>query len=284
MSGLSYQGERKALGSKLLELRKEAKLTGEQLATRLGWVPSKVSKLETGKQTASAEDIRAWAKQVGASAEIADKLLAHLGTVHNEYITWREQLRSGHHREQQQLLEIEAESRLIRIFQPVLVPGLLQTADYARARFVANSAWQGTPGDTDSAVATRMRRQAILYDQHKQFQFLITEAALCHRLCPRTAMVGQLDRLIMASALPNVEIGIIPFDTEFAVSPLNSFVMFDGQLVIIETFTAELKLRDAEEIALYAKTFDQLRAIASLDDDARTVLRRILEHSGPLNT
>src|SRR6266498_5415335 len=95
----------------------------------------------------------------------------------------------------------------------LVVPGLLQTAEYARARFAQGVRLHKVPDDVDEAVRLRVQRQEILYRPDKRFHFVLTEAALRNRLCPVDVMLAQLDRLVALSALRNVRLGIIPFAT-----------------------------------------------------------------------
>jgi len=97
----SYEEARAALGARLRQLRKDAGLTGEQLARRFGWQQSKVSRIETGKQNASEADITAWAQAVGAASEVVEELLAGLKAVQIEYATWRQQHQAGGQADQQ---------------------------------------------------------------------------------------------------------------------------------------------------------------------------------------
>jgi transcriptional regulator with XRE-family HTH domain len=272
----SYEEARRALGVQLRQLREHAQLTSRTLAQQIGVSQSKVSKIETGRLTPTAEDVRAWLRATDSPASIGDQLLTQLRTVQVEYQSWRAQLQSGHAREQRAILDLEAKTSLMRIFQPVLVPGLLQTADYARVRFAANAQLHGTPPDTDAAVAVRMQRQQVLYDQSKRFEILVTEGALRHRVVPPDVMPAQLDRLITATTLPNVELGMLPFEAELLpAAPLSAFVMFDSELVTVELLTAPLYLRGPDDIAFYGQVFDQLRAVARFGDEARAVLRRL---------
>ena len=121
---------------------------------------------------------------------------------------------------QDELADLDAKTRLFRAFEPTFIPGLLQTAEYARARFArGHHACSRCPNDIDEAVRARVRRQEMLYRPDKRFHFVLTEAALRYRLCAPEVMLGQLDRLISFSALPNVRLGIIGFETAYVVAP-----------------------------------------------------------------
>jgi transcriptional regulator with XRE-family HTH domain len=267
---------RRALGLRLRELRREAGLTGSALAATLSWPASKVSKLENGRQTATDDDIRAWTQTTGAAAE-AEALLASLHTLETQHAEWRRVLRTGLHAHQRELVDLEGKTKLLRAFEVTTVPGLLQTAEYARARFEEAVRVHGIPNDVDEAVRARLRRQDVLYRPDKRFRFVVTETALRFRLCPDEAMLAQLERLVALSAMRNVELGIIGFEAQCIVSPRHSFWIHDDDLVTVETYSAELNLAQPEEIELYGRVFEQLAAVASYGSAARAVILRAID-------
>src|SRR5690348_2080173 len=90
-----FQQARNSLGARLHELRTEAGLTGRQLAQRLGWPQSKISKLENGKQTPAAAELTAWADAVG-KPDVAAELTGRLRGLETRYRSWKRQLAAGH--------------------------------------------------------------------------------------------------------------------------------------------------------------------------------------------
>lgn len=268
----SVQQSREVLGGKLRELRRSARLTGRQLAERLSWPPSKVSKLETGKQTPSDSDITAWAGATGADPLDATALLAMLHTLESTHAEWQRLLRGGVHHHQGTWSGMESKTDRLRVFEPAFVPGLLQTAGYARHRLAQAITVFGLTNDIDDAVMARMARQDVLYDPRKRFHFVITEAVLRYRLCPAKVMLAQLDRLVAASSLPNVRLGIIGFDTAYVIAPGHGFWIFDEEKVLVEIFSAELTLAQPQEIELHAKVFGAMAAVASYGGDARAII------------
>jgi transcriptional regulator with XRE-family HTH domain len=239
-----------ALGKRLRELRQQADVSGRQLATLLSWPPSKVSKLENGRQTPSDDDIRAWTRATSSDGD-TEALLASLHTLEVQHAEWQRILRTGLRSRQNQLAEWDQATRLIRAFEATVIPGLLQTAEYARARFAEGVRRLKLSNDINEAVQGRIQRQEILYRLDKRFHFVLTEAALRFRLCSPEVMLGQLDRLISFSQLPNVRLGIIGFETQYATSPWHGFWMYDNDKVLVETFSAALDLRQPQEIELY---------------------------------
>jgi transcriptional regulator with XRE-family HTH domain len=238
---------RQQFGARLRRLREEAGLSGKQLAERLDWAPSKVSRLEHGKQTASSEDVTDWASAVSAD-HLTDDLLADLRTVRFEYATWNRKLRRGTAPRQHASVTMEAAASTIHAFETALIPGLLQTADYARHILSNVVALRRIPNDIERGVRLRLRRQEALYDPTKHFRFLLTEAALRYQPCPASTLCGQLDRLHGLFGLDTVEIAILPFDTRLPIAPVNGFWIFDDAVVLVETLSAELTLRDPDDV------------------------------------
>jgi transcriptional regulator with XRE-family HTH domain len=276
----SVQEARSALGKRLRELRTSAGITGRQLAESLSWPASKVSKLENGRQTPTDEDIRGWAHVTSSETE-TEALLASLHTLETQHAEWQRQLRGGLRPHQHQLAEIDAKTHTFRVFEPATIPGLLQTAEYARARFAEGVVLFNVPNDIDYAVRTRMQRQELLYRRDKRFHFVLTEAALRYRRSSLDAQLAQLDRLMTLSALSNVKLGIIGFGTQYVVGPWHAFWLRDQDRVTIETFSAELNLTQAQEIELYARIFEQMAAIASYGRSARAIITRVMDDLAP---
>jgi transcriptional regulator with XRE-family HTH domain len=281
LSGVTSVHEaRTALGQRLRELRQRAGLTGRQLAESLSWPASKISKLENGRQTPTDEDILAWTGATNNEAE-AEALLASLHTLEVQHAEWQRQIKMGLRPHQNEIAQLDAETRLFRAFESTFVPGLLQTAEYARHRFAQSITVFKVKNDLNEAVQARVKRQEILYRPDKRFHFVLTEAALRYRLCPPEVMLGQLDRLVSFSALPNVRLGIIGFETAYVVAPAHGFWLLDNDRVMVETFSAELNLAQPQEIELYASIFNQLAAVASYGRAARAIITRVIDDLVP---
>ncbi|MCM3922834.1 helix-turn-helix transcriptional regulator [Frankia sp. AiPs1] len=272
----SVEEARRSLGMRLRELRTAAGFTGKQLAEAASWPASKISKLENGRQTPTDEDIRTWTGVTGAAGEAAG-LLASLHTLELQHAEWRRLLSPGLRPHQDTLAAIDSRTRLFRIFEPTVIPGLLQTAEYARARFAETATVHEVSGGVDDAVAARVQGQEQLYRPDKKFHFVLTEATLRYCLCAPDVMMAQLDRLVSLSALRNVRFGVIGFETRYVIAPAHGFWLLDQDLVTIETFSAELNLAQPQEIQFYAGVFDQLAAVASYGSAARTIITRVLD-------
>lgn len=271
----TFQRAREALGLRLRELRRDARLTGRQLAELNGWHPSKISKIENGKQTPSEANVEAWARACG-KPELAEELIAALRTLETHYVEYRRMFRAGMAVKQQEWADLEAETTLVRNFETAVIPGLLQTPEYARFRLMEGITYDESPDDLDDAVAARMQRQQVLYRTGKRFHFVITEAALRTRLCPPEVMVGQLDRLVTLSTVPTLRFGVIPFEETFPQAPLHGFWIFDERVVMVENLTAELNLTQPGEVERYVRIFSQFAEVARYGSQARAIVTRAL--------
>jgi len=271
----SFQRAREALGLRLRELRRDARLTGRQLADAHGWHPSKISKIEAGKQTPSDDDIDAWARACGRP-ELAEELIASLRSLEGQYVEFRRLFRTGQRATQDAIAEIEADSESVCNFENVFVPGLLQTGEYARYRLAESLDDIGAADDIDEAVGARMQRQHVLYRPGKQFHFVITEAVLRYRLCPPEVLAGQLDRLVSLTTLTTIRFGVIPFERQLPVAPVHGFYVYDERVVHVEHLTAELRLSQPSEIVSYCAFFGRLAGVADYGAGARVLITRAL--------
>jgi transcriptional regulator with XRE-family HTH domain len=254
-------------------LRMAAGLTGTELADRLRISQSKVSKIETGRMTPSAADVRTIAGALDAAPGAVEELAERAAGLADRTRRWRTAPRAAAG-PQQRIAELEAAARTITTFQAGIVPALLQTTDYARQILARGRPDEGDP-ETAAAIARRVSRQAVLFDTSKQFEFVMWEAALRQRLCGAKVMAAQLDRLISLSSLPNVEIGILSFDVELEFAPLNGFVIFDDSAAVVDAGPSELLLRDPEDVRFYAQAFASYRRVASFAEGASALLERL---------
>lgn len=269
-----YQQAREALGTRLRELRisrPEGKLTGPQLAGRLGWPHSKIYKLEGGKQTATREDLRALADAIGRPDAFGE-LAARLAGFETQIQSWRRQLAEGHQPVQDRWNAEVDRATVICAWEEAVIPGMIQTADYARHVFRRYAELHGSVNDVEDAVRARARRQDWLSERGHRFRALIWEAALRSLVCPPSVLAIQLDRLTAMIGMDTVELGIIPFSASVKVAPANGFWVLDDRLVIAEDWHAELWLDDADSVALYSKVWNTLRESAVYGADAHNVI------------
>lgn len=282
MQNRTYQRERQRLAEALKTLRDRAGLSGSALARNLGWPQSKVSKIETLKQPPTEADIRAWAQETSAPAGTVEDLLYVLADARVEYARWKDAFRtgSGAAGAQAEILDIESRASRIGEFQPCMMSGLLQTAEYARDSLHIPSgpaAYGATEDDIERMIATRLQRQQALYDPGKRVQIVLLESALRVRLVSPATLRGQLDRLMAVSGVMSLDLRIVPFEAQVPVFPLSGFRIYDENLVIVESISGEQQLSGADEIADYSRFFELLREAAASGDDALRIVRRSLE-------
>ncbi|MFH9826901.1 helix-turn-helix domain-containing protein [Streptomyces bobili] len=272
-----YQRAREELGRRLRELRLESpdgRLTGVQLAQRLGWQQSKVSKLENGRQTPTDDDLLAWAEATGQAA-VFDELRARLKGFESHIRSWRRQLAAGHAPVQESWNTLVSNATTMHALSNAAVNGMLQTADYARHVFERHASLWKSPKDTEAAVRARMKRQEWLYRPGKRLNVLMPESVLWARFCPPDTLAAQLDRLLGVVGMDTVHLGILPLDGSLPLAMGNSFSMLDDRLVIAEDWHAELWLDDAETIALYRRVWDTFAEAAVYGPDAQQVIARV---------
>ncbi|MFF0452450.1 helix-turn-helix domain-containing protein [Nocardia africana] len=274
----SVEEARKALGQRLRVIRRDAGITGRELAARVGWHESKVTRIEYGKTRPSTDDIRAYCGQCDAAEQLPD-LLASLHNIDNAYMEWRQLLSAGVKRGQQRYQKLESEAKYLRNYDPQIIPGLLQTAEYAEAKLRRVIEFYQLPDDLDSGVSKRMERQQVLYRRNHRFHFIIGETSLYKTVGDDGVMAGQLDRLLSIIGMPRVTLGIVPLKAE-ALTVVENFMMFDNTLVKVEGHTAELSITQPREIALYGKAFGVLAGQSVTGEAARGLIRKALESRG----
>lgn len=268
---------RKALTEALRQARREAGLTGAALASRLGpgWGQPKISKIESGRQLPTAQDVRAWASAAEADD---DRLLALHARAMHEYETFRDSYSSegGPDHHQDAYGEAERAATLINGFQPNVVHGLLQTAAYASTllRLPGGPADHGATDDAiDRMVAARLRRAAILHEPGREITILIGEAALRNRVGTTEVMQEQLDHIArLTKNIHHATIGIVPFET-FPVLAQHGWDQRD-QVITVETTAGDLDIADPAEVSQYELWFETLRGAAVTGRDAVALCAR----------
>ncbi|WP_330232169.1 helix-turn-helix transcriptional regulator [Nocardia sp. NBC_00508] len=271
----SLNKAKEALGARLRELRLDAGMTGTELARRAGWHQTKVSKIEYGKTKPTDDDIRVWCVHTGAPSQLPD-LIATLRNIEAAWLEWRRVLGTGTKRRQQASIKLEAETEVMRVYHPFLIPGLLQTAEYAEGVLRSVVEFQQVPDDVDEGVSKRMERQQILYRRNHRFHFVIAEQALSTTVGNDRTMIGQLDRILAVVGMPRVALGIVPAEAPCRV-PMTNFTIFDNRMAMVETVTAELTVTQPREIAQYARAFDVLAKQALTGEAARHLILAALD-------
>jgi transcriptional regulator with XRE-family HTH domain len=267
---LGQRNDELAIG--LRDARRAAGLTGARLAARCGISQSKISKIETGKVLPSATDVERVLTALGTGQDRIADLLALARLANTEFQSTRASLRRGLHYKQKELAALEAETQHARFFLPLMITGLLQTPEYARASLA------GFPGDHHQAIARRLDRQSALYTPARRFTFILAEAAVRWQVCEPLVMAAQADRLASLSELPNVTIGVIPLDSRVPDGPLNTFTVYDERIVTAETFTGVIMMRDPRDVAYHLELFAFFERYAVTGDAVRALLESYARH------
>lgn len=160
----------------------------------------KLSKIENGRTLPTVQDVDLILSALGVSDAVKEQFLATARAEVTEATAWRLLRRMGPWKHQNTIKAIEANTAALRLFQGQLVPGLLQTPEYATAVFSLPPA---LPDETRTrTVGARMERQATLYEDSRSFYFVICEHVLRWLICEPVVMAVQLDRLVSLSRLP----------------------------------------------------------------------------------
>lgn len=271
----SARQAREALGVRLREIRRDAGLTGRALADAIGCHFTKVSRIENGGQTPSETYIKALCRTCQADDQVPD-LIASVRVIESMYVEWRRQTRSGMKRLMLTPLPLYERTKLFRIYEHNIIPGLFQTADYAAAMLTYFIDFLEAPNDLAEAIAARMERQQIIYRGDRRFLVVLEERAIRAQVGSTDTMAGQLDRLLVVMSLQRVSVGIIPANTARTVFAATGFWIYDYASVEIETPTAGLEITQPREIRLYVRMFEQLQQMAVYGAEARGIVREVL--------
>lgn len=257
---------RKRLGIELRRLREQAGLTCEEVGQRLDCSGTRISRIETGRINAKPGDVRELLDTYGVTGPEADSLVQLA----------REARRKGWWHTYGRLLPtwfeayvgLEAEAVRLRDFQSMVVPGLLQTEDYARA-VLRTAPTAGSVENIDQQVALRMQRQGILAQASPpDLWVVLSESVLRVQVGGSAVMRAQLRRLIDVAERSNVTMQVLPFTTAAHVQPISPFTILefpdvaDPTVVYLEHLTGNLFLESEDEVRRYTVVFDHLRAEA----------------------
>jgi transcriptional regulator with XRE-family HTH domain len=268
---------RRRLAAELRSLREAARLTCEDVAEHMECSASKISRVETGRVSVSPRDVRDMLSLYGVDAQQRDSLVqlaresrqkgwwhAYSDTIQPRFATY---------------VGLEDAAAEIRTYEVNLIPGLLQTEDYARTVINAGNL-TGTQEDVERRVALRMARQPMLTgDDPPQLWAVLDEAVLRRTVGGPGLMRMQLDQLVELAAMPNVAVQVIPFTAGAHPGMGKPFVILafperaDPDVVYLEDLTSALYLEDVDEIDRYNVLFNHLRATAlSFEDSASLIV------------
>ncbi|PZG23020.1 helix-turn-helix domain-containing protein [Nonomuraea aridisoli] len=266
------------LGQELRLLRERSKLTGAKAARDLGWSASKVSRIEAAKTMPSTDDIKALAKLYRVDGDKLDELFGLLRDA--EQRGWWEDYEDSLPKEYTRFLGLEAEATVQRNWEPQIVPGTLQTEDYAREIILAT---RGIARITHSGVRSRVearlaRQQRVLHRENPcELTVVLDESALMRRFGEPTVMREQMEHLLEVSLLPHVRIHVLPLES---LHPVNTgafihlkFSAFDDVVYLEQLYSADF-VEDLGRVAGYEAAFDHIRSEALDEDESRVLVQR----------
>jgi hypothetical protein len=247
----------------------------------MDWSLSKLIRIENGSVGISTNDLKA----VLAYYEITDDgrtadLLA-LSRASRER-SWWSSYRDVAVGRLLQLIEYEAAAHIVRNFQPLLIPGLLQTEEYA-GTMIRDLSPQLPAGQVDTFIEIRMRRQELLQRTNPPLTFFILDEAVVRRLVGgKAAMRRQIQKLLDISDMPNVTIEIVPFSAGAHPGMQGPFMLFefpdaaDDDVLFLENPRGDLINRDdAEEILSFRERFEVLRGLSMEPQGSTEFLRQL---------
>ncbi|WP_405857010.1 helix-turn-helix domain-containing protein [Streptomyces sp. NBC_01515] len=270
---------RRKLGAELRALRAEAGLTSGEAARLVGWHQSKVSRIETGASGVKPPDVRLLLDvyQVG-DPQLRDMLLVLAGSDdgggrHHWWHAYRGVLPPAY----RDFISLESQASTLRTLETSVVPGLLQTPEYARA--VTRAAVGGPDNDgperLDALVQVRLARQDVLRaDPPLELSVVLDEAVLRREVGGPGVMARQLDRLVEAARLPQVRLQVLPFAAGAHIGITGPFVIFsfpstsDLDVVVLDHLTSSLYLERKEDLEAYSEAFSTLQFHALSPDDS----------------
>ncbi|MEV4703938.1 helix-turn-helix transcriptional regulator [Actinoplanes sp. NPDC049316] len=256
--------EEEPVGAVLARMRRAQRLTGAELAARVGMSQPKISRIERGRGLPEPQDIGILARALGADEDQAQALMGRAERLHDRMTDWRSTL-MGYAGQQRTVADWESSATAVRVFEPVLVPGPLQTSGYARAvlqafqRVAPLTAEEQTEPALLAAVSARLKRQEVLADSSKSFQFILGEAVLKRRTYPQVEILAQINHIReVAARNANVSIAIVPDGAPTGLPLLHGFTIFDDKLVVVDLYNTGLISRSPKDVGSYRRVFDTL--------------------------
>ncbi|MGW3968287.1 helix-turn-helix domain-containing protein [Streptomyces ardesiacus] len=267
---------RRKLGAELRALRAAAGITSGEAARLVGWHQSKVSRIETGTSGAKPADVRLLLDVYGVDDEQLRGLLVTLA--HSEDAGgrnhWWHAYRGVLPPTYRDFISLESQASAMRTLETTVVPGLLQTPEYARA--VTRAAVDGLPEERlDTLVEVRLARQDVLRAAPPlALSAVLDEAVLRREVGGPGVMARQLARLVEAARLPHVRLQVLPFAAGAHIGVTGPFVIFsfsttsDLDVVVLDHLTSSLHLERKEDLEAYTEAFNALLIHALSPEDS----------------
>jgi transcriptional regulator with XRE-family HTH domain len=266
---------RRRLGGELRQLRESAGLTIERVADALKFSNSKISRIETGQVSATPSDVRRMLELYNVGGERRSGVLQSALEARQKdwWQAYSDTLVVP-------LIGLEAEAGSIRTYEPLLVPGLFQTEEYARA--VIGAIRPDLHVDRiEHWVELRMARQTHFKKDPPELSAVLDEAVLRRAVGGRRVMSQQLHHLMGVCELPTINLQVLPFGAGEHAGMTGAFTIFSfdepavPDTVYIEQPKDDMYLESTEEVQRYARAFDSLRAMALEPDASSDLLLRL---------
>ncbi|MGW9495105.1 helix-turn-helix domain-containing protein [Streptomyces prasinus] len=267
---------RRKLGAELRSLRTSAGFTSGEAARLVGWHQSKVSRIETGTSGVKPADVRLLLNAYGlADAQLRELLLVLAGSDDNGgRHHWWHAYRGVLPPTYRDFISLESQASAMRTLETTVVPGLLQTPEYARA--VTEAALEGASEERlDTLVEVRLARQDVLRaDPPLELSAVLDEAVLRRQVGGPGVMARQLERLMEAARLPQVRLQVLPFTAGAHIGVTGPFVIFsfsrtsDLDVVVLDHLTSSLYLEWKEDLRAYSEAFNALSIHALSPEDS----------------
>jgi transcriptional regulator with XRE-family HTH domain len=215
---------RRRLAAELRRLRERAHLTGDQVADQLGWSPSKISRYELARTGLNPAEVEKLLDLYGVDERQRNDLLALAREARMK--GWWEAYADTLPEEYLAFIGLEAEARLVLQWHVEVVPGLMQTVEYARAVIRGfRQVHTVPPGQIERRLQARLERQRVLFREPQlELQVVLDESVLLRRLGDNSVMDGQLQHLVEVSQLPNVTLQVLPLNG-YHPMVIDSFVL-----------------------------------------------------------
>ncbi len=272
---------RRRLGSELRRLREAQSIKLEEVADRLGLAPSTLSRIETGKAPTRSAYLTSMLDFYGVDDPSQRQMLVEMareGHRKGWWAVWEDVLPTGFGI----YVGLEAEAASLRVYESLVVHGLLQTEEYARAVMTTVRRRQSSE-EIDRLVSLRMQRQEVLLRADPMTLWIILDEAVIRRaMGPPELMYRQLVHLVEASQLPNVTLQVLEFSSGLHPALNGPFAIiefperFDPDVVYSEGVSGQAYIEEREkEVRARVEAFDLLRATALPPSDSAELIRAL---------
>ncbi|ROO51804.1 helix-turn-helix protein [Micromonospora sp. Llam0] len=279
LSAVASPTARRKLGIELKGLREAAGLNIDQAASAAGISDSHLSRIERGRVGVRPLTLKALLQSYGADAEVTERLARTAAdTTKRGDRGWWQPYAAAISEKYTSLIAFESEATSIKAFGSMVVPGLLQTEEYARA-LLQRGPVRLKVDEIDTRVAVRTSRQAILDQSDPPSTWIILDEGVIRRMVGGAeVMRRQILHLVDIAARPNIDLQVIPYSAGAHAGTLGPLVILGfpegDDVVYCETYAGDLY---PEAVASYGDVFNRLAQDALSTDRSTELLRTAAE-------